>query len=203
MTNLNIHKRQDYTKDWVIRGSMKVPGILETPGFIKTIPVVVDHRKVQKMIESKNDMFDAFYYDKKLKVKLTSYDTDKRTHEVTFFSLKVVEEKTLLESALPIRLEGYCIGVVNGGVLVKMKDRLKVLGTPQELPDYVIADIHELDIGDKITVGDLTERVGDDLRIKADSEEVIAVCHPPSPIVPKVGNPSRFFRLRNKLRKTA
>ena len=53
---------------------------------------------------------------------------------------------------IPIHTEGVARGVKNGGVLRYNLRRLKVRGLPGDLPDYIIADVTKLKIGQKLYV---------------------------------------------------
>lgn len=55
---------------------------------------------------------------------------------------------------IPVRVEGSAPGVRNGGVLRIVNRKLRVKALPKNLPDFLTADISELKIGDKFTVGE-------------------------------------------------
>ncbi len=53
---------------------------------------------------------------------------------------------------IPVHTEGVARGVKNGGVLRYNLRRLKVRGLPGDLPDYIVADVTKLKIGQKLYV---------------------------------------------------
>jgi large subunit ribosomal protein L25 len=53
---------------------------------------------------------------------------------------------------IPVHTEGVARGVKNGGVLRYNLRRLKVRGLPGDLPDYIVADVSKLKIGQKLYV---------------------------------------------------
>ncbi|MCG9970656.1 50S ribosomal protein L25/general stress protein Ctc [Christiangramia crocea] len=53
---------------------------------------------------------------------------------------------------IPIHTEGVARGVKNGGVLRYNLRRLKVRGLPGDLPDYIVANVTKLKIGQKLYV---------------------------------------------------
>ena len=77
--------------------------------------------------------------------------TDKILH-VDFYQLFDDKEITM---DIPVHLEGTAPGVVDGGVLRFPNRRLKVRALPQNLPDFLTADISELKIGDKVLLEEL------------------------------------------------
>ena len=57
---------------------------------------------------------------------------------------------------LPVRTTGTSAGVMNGGRMVRLYRRIPVLGLPGAIPEEVVIDITDLEIGDNSRVGDLT-----------------------------------------------
>ncbi|APU68388.1 LSU ribosomal protein L25p [Christiangramia flava JLT2011] len=71
---------------------------------------------------------------------------------------------------IPIHTEGVARGVKNGGVLRYNLRRLKVRGLPGDLPDYIIANVTKLKIGQKLYVTAVTS---DDYKIQHPDNTVI------------------------------
>lgn len=71
---------------------------------------------------------------------------------------------------IPIHSEGVAKGVKNGGVLRFNLRRLKVKGLAKNLPDYIVADVTKLKIGNKLYV---TEVASDDYKILHPDNTVI------------------------------
>lgn len=74
--------------------------------------------------------------------------SDKILH-VDFYQLFDDKEVTL---EVPVQITGNAPGVIKGGVLRLNKRKLKVKALPANLPDYIVADISELEIGNKLYV---------------------------------------------------
>ncbi|MCH2197394.1 MAG: 50S ribosomal protein L25 [Flavobacteriales bacterium] len=74
---------------------------------------------------------------------------------------------------IPVRTEGNSVGVRNGGRLAVNHRRLRLIGTPGSIPEYVMVDISDLDIGDVIRVREMNI---EGARIaQADSDVVVGV----------------------------
>ena len=58
---------------------------------------------------------------------------------------------------VPVHYEGDSPGVRNGGVLRKTYRSLRVRALPKNLPDYVVADISKLKIGDKLGITEIEQ----------------------------------------------
>jgi large subunit ribosomal protein L25 len=74
--------------------------------------------------------------------------TDRIIH-VDFYQIFEDKEITM---EIPVKLTGNSRGVRNGGVLRVPNRKLKVKALPDNLPDYIEADITELKIGSKLYV---------------------------------------------------
>ncbi|MDT0677708.1 50S ribosomal protein L25/general stress protein Ctc [Autumnicola musiva] len=61
-------------------------------------------------------------------------------------------EDSEITMEIPIHTEGIPRGVKNGGVLRYNLRRLRVKGLPGDLPDYIVADVAKLKIGEKLYV---------------------------------------------------
>ena len=68
---------------------------------------------------------------------------------IDFYQLN--EEKEIVME-VPVKITGTSPGVLLGGVLNLNLRRLKVKALPKNLPDYVYADISELQMGNKLYV---------------------------------------------------
>lgn len=74
--------------------------------------------------------------------------SDKILH-IDFFELKDDKEITM---EVPVKVVGVSPGVLLGGVLRLNQRRLKVRALPKNLPDFVEANISELEMGNKLYV---------------------------------------------------
>ncbi|MGB8704644.1 MAG: 50S ribosomal protein L25/general stress protein Ctc [Gillisia sp.] len=82
---------------------------------------------------------------------------------------EIFEDKEITME-IPIHGEGVPRGVKNGGVLRYNLRRLKVKGLPGKLPDYIVADVSPLKIGNKLYVTAVTS---DDYKIQHPDNTVI------------------------------
>jgi large subunit ribosomal protein L25 len=71
---------------------------------------------------------------------------------------------------IPVRISGSSPGVRNGGVLRIVRRSLRVKALPKNLPDFLNADISEMNIGDIMNVGDL---LGGDFTILQEEKRVV------------------------------
>jgi len=96
--------------------------------------------------------------------------SDKILH-VDFYQLSDDKEVSM---DIPVQIEGSAPGVMlEGGVLVINKRKLKVKALPKNLPDFIKVDISELKLGNKISTVDL-------------QSEAYSFLHPDNTVVCKV-----------------
>jgi large subunit ribosomal protein L25 len=94
-------------------------------------------------IEVENGKFKAILQD-------IQFDpvSDKINH-IDFYQLRDDKEITM---EVPVKITGTSPGVLSGGVLRLNQRRLKVKAFPKNLPDFVEANISELEMGNKLYV---------------------------------------------------
>ena len=77
--------------------------------------------------------------------------SDKILH-IDFYQLQDDKEVTM---EIPVKLVGTAPGVISGGNLRFPNRKLRVRALPENLPDFINADISKLKIGDKLYVTEL------------------------------------------------
>jgi len=96
--------------------------------------------------------------------------TDKILH-VDFYRLFDNKE---ISMNIPVKIEGAAPGVLNsGGVLSLNKRKLRVKALPKDLPDFIIANISKLELGNKLYTSEL-------------QTETFAILHPDNTVVCQV-----------------
>jgi large subunit ribosomal protein L25 len=93
--------------------------------------------------------------------------SDKILH-VDFYQLHD-DKEVIME--VPVKVTGTSPGVLSGGVLRLNQRRLKVKALPKDLPDFVEANISELQMGNKLYV---TKIVAEDFKLLHPDNTVVA-----------------------------
>ncbi len=114
------------------------------------------------VIEAGNNSYNAILQD--IQVHPVS---DKILH-IDFFQLNDKKEITM---EVPVKVTGTSPGVLGGGVLRLNTRKLKVKALPADLPDYVEADITELEMGNKLYV---TKLAADKYKLMHPDNTVVA-----------------------------
>jgi len=68
--------------------------------------------------------------------------------------LQVLENKPIRVS-IPVKLEGLAEGVKQGGKLQLINRKLKVKALAKDLPDYLIVNVDNINLGQSVKVGTL------------------------------------------------
>lgn len=91
-----------------------------------------------------------------------------RILHVDFYQLFADREVTI---DVPVKVTGTSPGVLGGGILTLNTRKLKVKALPKNLPDYVEADISELNMGNKLYI---TKLKTDNFRLLHPDNTVVA-----------------------------
>lgn len=62
-----------------------------------------------------------------------------------------------LTLSIPVHFEGTAPGIIKGGQLVKKFRKLPVKALPKDMPDFILVDISNLDINQKILIKELAQ----------------------------------------------
>ena len=93
--------------------------------------------------------------DEKIKAILQDiqfHPVNDRIMHIDFYQIFDDKEVTM---EIPVRTVGNSRGVRNGGVLRIVTRKLRIKALPENLPDFIEADIANMRIGDKMYIGDV------------------------------------------------
>lgn len=151
---INGSKRESVGKKATkaVRNAGKVPCVLYGGGkplhFVaeeaafKNLVYTADVHTVVLELEG-GDKFDAVLQD------IQFHPVSDKILHVDFYQIFDDKEITM---QIPIHTKGVARGVKNGGVLRYNLRRLKVKGLPGKLPEFIVADVTNLKIGNKLYV---------------------------------------------------
>jgi len=151
---INGSKRESVGKKATkaVRNAGKVPCVLYGGG--KPMHFVVEEAAFKPLVYTADvhtvvleleggDKFDAVLQD------IQFHPVSDQILHVDFYQIFGDKEITM---QIPIHTKGVARGVKNGGVLRYNLRRLKVKGIPSNLPEFIIADVTNLKIGNKLYV---------------------------------------------------
>ena len=156
---INGSKRESVGKSSakVLRNAGKVPCVVY--GGEKPVHFSANEISFSKLVYTPNAHTVAISLDGKSEINAIVQDiqfhpvSEKILH-IDFLQLFEGKEVTM---TIPVKYEGNAPGVRNeGGILSKNKRKLSVRALPKDLPDYIKADISNLNLNDKITISDVS-----------------------------------------------
>ena len=157
---INGSKRESVGKSStkVLRNAGKVPCVVY--GGEKPVHFSADEISFSKLVYTPNAHMVAISFDGKSEINAIIQDiqfhpvSEKILH-IDFLQLFEGKEVTM---TIPVKYEGNAPGVRNeGGILSKNKRKLSVRALPKDLPDYIKADISNLNLNDNITISDVSD----------------------------------------------
>ncbi|GEP85252.1 50S ribosomal protein L25/general stress protein Ctc [Staphylococcus piscifermentans] len=169
-------RRSDLT---AIRNSGKVPAVMYGYGQ-KNVSVKVDEVEFIKVIREvgRNGVIDLGVGSKTIKVMVADYQFDPLKNQIThidFLAINMTEERTV---EVPVHLVGEAVGAKEGGVVDQPLFNLEVTATPENIPEYLEAEISGLEIGDSLAVKDLN--ITGDFKIENEPESTVVTVTPPT-----------------------
>lgn len=114
------------------------------------------------VIEAGKNAYNAILQD------IQVHPVSDRILHIDFFQLNDKKEITM---EVPVKVTGTSPGVLNGGVLRLNQRKLKVKALPANLPDFVEANISEMEMGNKLYV---TKLVSDKYKLMHPDNTVVA-----------------------------
>lgn len=151
------------------------------------IPCVIYGGKEQKLFVVEEKQFTKLLYTPEVNYVELNIDgqvtkavvQDSQFHPITDKLLHVdfleVQDGKPITIGIPFIVKGTSPGVLKGGFLNKRTRKLKVRGLLENIPEYIVADISNLDINDMIKVSDLKL---DNLTIVENANKVLVVVNP-------------------------
>jgi large subunit ribosomal protein L25 len=94
---------------------------------------------------------------------------------VDFWAVNMRQKVT---TTVPVHFEGDAPGTKTGGVFMHNVQHINVEALPDELPEFLLADISALEVGDSIHVRDLVVPKG--VTVLDDVDEIVASVVPPA-----------------------
>ncbi|MYL31935.1 50S ribosomal protein L25/general stress protein Ctc [Halobacillus halophilus] len=161
--------RQEGDIPSVVYGNDKEP-ITVAVNSIELLKTVRDEGKnaiISLNIEGK-DTVDVMLHD---------YQVDPLKDELIHADFYVVNMSQEMDVEVPIRLEGEAAGSKEGGVVQQPLYDLAVRAKPADIPEEILVDISELNIGDSVMVSDL--KASRNYEITEDDNTTIVSVTPP------------------------
>tara|TARA_Y100000996_G_scaffold413803_1_gene402913 strand:+ start:166 stop:849 length:684 start_codon:yes stop_codon:yes gene_type:complete len=182
MTNeftLEVTKRDSVSKNAIkqMRKDGKVPGIYYSHDSKNSIPFYIERQVLRQAYKSGARIFSINVGNKKRTVIFKSVDYHPVTDQVLHIDLYGVKMDQAVTISVELKLTGSAKGVVEGGILVQGLNELEIDCLPMDIPEFLEADISNLNLGDSLRVANL--QLDEKFDIKSSEDQIIAsVTHP-------------------------
>jgi large subunit ribosomal protein L25 len=179
-TGKNVNRR--------LRSRGLIPGVLY--GTRKeAVSVAVSPKEIGTILKSasgENTLFDLDLAGTRRKVILKDFQLEPIKHQLLHADFYEVALDKVIEVKVHVELHGVAVGVkTQGGVLDFVTRELEVECLPMDIPEKVLVDVSELEIGKHIRVSDI--KVSD--KVKVLTEADIVVVHVVAPRAEEVAAP--------------
>src|SRR5699024_8086194 len=178
---LNAKKREDLTRAATneLRREGSIPSVVYGKEK-EAVTVSVDEIELLKTVrdEGQNAIISLDVEGgNKVDVMLYDYQTHPVKGNVTHADFYVVDMSEALDVAVAIRIDGEAAGSREGGILQQPLFELQISAKPADIPEEIVIDVTELEIGDSIFVADLP--VSDKYEFLDDADTAVVSVLPP------------------------
>lgn len=157
---LKAERRDDLKKSYTkaIRNKGFIPAVVYGKGKEPT-NVQVDSIELLKTLrdEGRNAIISLDVDGTSVDVMLHEYQLEPLNDQLIHADFYIVDMKQEMDVMVPIHLEGESKGQKEGGVLQQPSYELEVRAKPADIPEEILLDISDLEIGDAIMVSDLKD----------------------------------------------
>lgn len=157
-----------------------VPGVVYRPGE-PALPLSLADRDLRRALaEGRTAVIDLIVDGSEARTVLVKdWDVDPVRGAVLHVDFQPVDLDVAVEAPVAIVLVGTPLGVREGGVLDQPQREVVVSALPDALPDHLEIDVSALEIGDSVSVADITAPAG----VTVVTEEEIVVASVVAPTV--------------------
>ncbi|MDQ0157778.1 50S ribosomal protein L25/general stress protein Ctc [Robertmurraya andreesenii] len=125
----------------------------------------------------RNGVFPLDLNGKQVNVILTEYQADPVKNEILHADLLAVDMSKEITADVRVNLVGEAAGVKDGGVMQLALHEVSITATPANIPSAIDVDVSHLQVGETITVGELS--AGKEFQINHEAEQTIVSILPP------------------------
>jgi len=150
-----------------------VPGIVYQSGGASLPLMLPGHDLKRTLVEGRTSVIDLVIGDAPPQpVLVKDWQLHPVRGDVMHVDFQQVDLTQEIEAPIPVSLVGSSVGVRDGGVLDQPLREVVVSALPDSLPDEIEVDVSELQVGDSLTVADITVAAG--VTIITEPETVLA-----------------------------
>jgi large subunit ribosomal protein L25 len=165
-TGKNVNRR--------LRSAGKIPGVLYGSGK-DPVQVAVSPKEITTILRSasgENTLFDLDLGGSRRKVILKEFQVEPIKGQLLHADFYEVALDKIIQVSVHVDVQGVPVGVkVQGGILDFVTRELEVECLPADIPDKIVIDVSNLELGKHVRVADLTPP--DKVKILTDPDVVV------------------------------
>ena len=175
---LEAQKRSD-GKAAALRREDRLPAIVYNSGL--NLMVSVDRRAFDKVFRSQgtSSIIDLEVDGTVHAVLVKQVQMDKRRRVPMHVDFYAVTEGQVVDVHVPIEITGTAKGMREGGMLDVHRREIYIEVMPRLIPNHVVVDISELEIGDSIHIADVASLLPSEAHVLDDLDRTILTLVPP------------------------
>lgn len=173
--SLTAHKRTEFGNGPTrrLRRQGLVPGIVYQSGGDSLPLALPGHDLKRTLVEGRTSVIDLVIGDAGTQpVLVKDWQLHPVRGDVMHVDFQQVDLTQEIEAPIPLVLVGASIGVRDGGVMDQPLREVVVSALPDSLPDQIEVDVSELQVGDSLTVGDISVPAG--VTVISEADTVVA-----------------------------
>ena len=163
-----------------LRAQGKLPAVVYGHG-IESSAISLTIRDVDLILRSEtghNTIFELHFGKQSDNVIIKDYQLDPIKGTLVHADLQTVAMDKRMTFAVPVHIEGTPAGVIAGGVLDLVLREIELECLPADLPDNIVIDVTDLEIGDAVRVN-ILDIDSSKIDLVSDPELVILTVVPP------------------------
>jgi len=169
----NLREKAGSGKCNQIRRNNKVPGIIYGEK-INNLLVEFSDMDLNNFVRQHGEhaVLEVDVDGKKLTAMIKEVQRDPVNRKLTHIDMKYIDGNEKIHADVPIVVKGEEWVRSKGGIVQKQLGTVSVETYPNKLPKYVVADVSNLNIGDKLSLADV--EFSSDITVLSDIESIIA-----------------------------
>lgn len=147
-------------------------------GSKEPVSLIVNELEFNKKFHtvSENTLINLKAGAQNFDVLVKDYQEDILTGKITHLDFYQVTKGKSLRTNVPIHFEGSPIGVRNGGILEHMLYEIEVECLPKDIPQNIVVDVNNLDLGESIHIEQIVAPQGVKI-LNLSDQVVVAITH--------------------------
>ena len=178
--NLTVDKRELSNKGGRKRALKegKIPGIYYSHDSKNSIPFYITKKEILNAQKADTQIFNISVGGKKRNVLFKSVQYHPVTDEILHIDLYGIKMDQVVTVSIPILIEGSAKGVVEGGILVQNLNEVEIDCLPSDIPQNILLDITNLDMGESLRCENLV--LDEKFSLKTAGDQIVVSVTQPS-----------------------